>query len=69
MKTKSGTVIKRIRNPHPEKWAGPWFSFSRLIDFTSGYAHHGMINRYLSDSDYAALRKHFRKTLAKAEGK
>lgn len=66
MKTSDGWTVKRVKNPHPKKWTGPWFQFI-LEGYHSDYgmANWQMLKFYIGDNAWEEVKKVYAKTLKK----
>ena len=58
--------IKRIKNPRPKPWSGPWFSFKNLHTSEQGQANWRFLYSYIGMHDWERVRVRYQKTLAKA---
>lgn len=57
--------IKRIKNPCPKQWPGPWFSFKSTITSEQGQANWVTLVSYIGLHDWERMKVRYHKTLSK----
>jgi len=65
MKTSNGWTVKRIKNPHPKKWTGPWFAFKRPEHCQEGQANWRTLINYIGKDGWIDVCRVYEKTLKK----